>query len=119
MIKKWWLELEDKFKQINLDKFVIMPNHLHGIIQINRPGQTHRSAPTLGRMIQWFKTMTTNEYIRNVKTKDWLAFFNGQLWQRNYWEHIIRDEQSLFNIRQYIEDNPKMWCRDRNNPDNL
>jgi hypothetical protein len=62
-----------------------------------------------------FKTMTTNEYIRGVKTASWPSF-NGRLWQRNYYEHIIRDEESLNGIRQYIVDNPARWAFDRENP---
>ena len=114
MIKKWWLELEDKFKQINLDKFVIMPNHLHGIIQINRPGQTHRSAPTLGRMIQWFKTMTTNEYIKNVKTQFWPKF-SKHVWQPRFHDRVIRNEKEYWAIKRYIMDNPKNWDKDKEN----
>ena len=60
--------------------------------------------------------MTTNEYIRGVKTASWPSF-NGRLWQRNYYEHIIRDEQSLNRIRQYILDNPARWAVDPENPE--
>lgn len=63
-------------------------------------------------VLQWFKTMTTNEYIRGVKTGGWKRF-NGKLWQRNYWEHIIRNEQSYHRIAQYIQDNPRNWETDR------
>jgi hypothetical protein len=59
-------------------------------------------------IVQWFKTMTTNEYLRGVKTSGW-APFQGQLWQRNYYEHVIRDEESLNRIRQYILSNPAQW----------
>ncbi len=94
-----------------------------GIIPHDDPsaGQTHgsapatRSVPTLGEMIQWFKTMTTNEYVRGVKTLNW-APFPGKLWQRNYYEHIIRSEVELNAIRQYILNNPLKWEQDRDNP---
>jgi len=115
-----------------------MPNHIHGIIFINvgahpcvRPipddieiGPTHRSAPTdgdfhvnlpevpLGRMIQWFKTMTTNEYIRRVKSDYWQPF-PKHLWQRNYWEHVMRIERILYAVRRYITQNPQRWEQDR------
>jgi REP element-mobilizing transposase RayT len=65
--------------------------------------------------VQWFKTMTTNEYIRDVKQKDWPPF-HRRLWQRNYYEHIIRDEGSLDRIREYIVSNPARWDLDRENP---
>jgi hypothetical protein len=59
--------------------------------------------------------MTTNEYMRGVKTLGWPAF-RGRLWQRSYYEHIIRHEKSLNRIRQYILDNPAHWDADRENP---
>lgn len=74
-------------------------------------GQTHGSAPTIGTIIQWFKTMTTNEYIRNVKTKQWTAF-DHRLWQRNFYEHIIRNDADLNRICEYIMGNPLNWYED-------
>ncbi len=71
----------------------------------------HVGSP-LPRVLQWFKTMTTNEYIRGVKTLGWQRF-DGKMWQRNYWEHIIRDEQSYKRIAKYIIDNPKNWKGDK------
>ena len=71
----------------------------------------HVGSP-LGSVMQWFKTMSTNEYIRGVKTLDWERF-DGKLWQRNYWEHIIRDERSYNAIRKYIINNPRNWGVDK------
>jgi putative transposase len=99
MINNWWNKLPNKYPNIELDEFVIMPNHLHGIIIVgadprvchetelpfhpdnkmdghilsqDNPWGEHTGSPLpkpvpLSRIIQWFKTMTTNEYIRNVK----------------------------------------------------
>lgn len=104
-----------------------MPNHLHGIVVITdtivgadlRVGPVaegaHAGAP-LPAIIQWFKTMVTNEYIRGVKITSWPSF-DRRLWQRNYYEHIIRDDESLNRIRQYIPDNPRRWPFDRENPE--
>lgn len=119
MIDKWWIKLKNNFPHIELDEYVIMPNHLHGIIFINddqlrkEKGRTHGAAPT-GRMVQWFKTMTTNEYIRRVKNGHWKPF-PGRLWQRDYYEHIIRNEESLEKIREYIVNNPMNWDQDEMN----
>ena len=63
-------------------------------------------------MVQWFKTMTTNEYIRGVKNHNWKRF-NGKLWQRNYWEHIIRNYKSYNIISDYIIHNPIKWEKDK------
>jgi len=68
--------------------------------------------PSLHRVVQWFKTMTTNEYIRGVKTKKWQSF-RGKLWQRNYYEHIIRNKRSYQNISAYILKNPAKWTENR------
>ena len=69
-------------------------------------------------MIQWFKTMTTNEYIRGVKQKGWKSF-DGKFWQRNYYEHVIRNESELERIREYITLNPVKWSEDEYNPMNI
>jgi len=127
-ITRWWLELTRKFTTVETDEFIVMPNHCHGIIVIvdptvgadlrvgppnDRTG-AHAGAP-LPTVVQWFKTMTTNEYIRGVKTLGWPSF-RGQLWQRSYYEHVIRNADSLNRIRQYIIDNPVRWEFDRENP---
>ncbi len=59
--------------------------------------------------------MTTNEYIKNVYENNWLRF-PGRLWQRNYFEHIIRNEDELMKIREYIRNNPLQWDSDKENP---
>jgi putative transposase len=116
-----WFELNRKFAPVETDVFVIMPNHCHGIVLITdgivgadlcvgpEPKRgygadqgTHAGAPLrpgLSTLIQWFKTVTTNEYIRGVKTGAW-APFNRRFWQRNFYEHVIRSEESLNRIRQ-------------------
>ncbi len=66
---------------------------------------------SLHKMIQWFKTMTTNEYIRNERQNGWTPF-DKKLWQRNYYEHIIRDNESSQEIREYIINNPINWKDD-------
>ena len=67
-------------------------------------------------MIGAFKSLTTNAYIRGVREQGW-ARFDGRLWQRNFFERIIRNERQLNALRQYIVDNPTNWARDAENPD--
>ena len=62
--------------------------------------------------MDWFKTMTTNHYIRGVKQYGWLRF-DRKLWQRNYWDNIIRDDRAYYNISEYIKNNPAKWDADR------
>jgi len=110
MIEFWWKKLPEKFLGIELDQFIVMPDHFHGIIFIPdlENGRTRGSAPTISEMVQWFKTMTTNEYIRNVRINFWPKF-DKKLWQRSYYDHIIRNEKSLEEIRKYINENPLDW----------
>lgn len=110
MIEKWWLELSNKYPNVDLDEYVIMPDHFHGIIWINN----YETEINIPKILQWFKAMTTNEYIRNVKEHNWKPF-DKKLWQRNYYEHIIRNEKALNNIRQYIINNPIKLDIDLNN----
>ncbi|MCK5824694.1 MAG: transposase [Ichthyobacteriaceae bacterium] len=135
-ISKWYYELENKFTSIKCHEMIVMPNHFHCIIEItnfeniitsstininfdlnydyeNKILSEHNKSP-LGKIVQWFKTMTTNEYIRGVKTKNWQRF-EKRLWQRNYWEHIIRNERSYLNISNYIKNNPAKWQQDKLN----
>jgi len=133
IIQQHWLEIPKHFKNIELDEYVVMPNHLHGIIVINvgaihespankhaiykraireLPLQEDRRQMLLPKIIGRFK-MNSTKYINILLNQP------GQpLWQRNYYEHIIRDKQSLNRIRHYIKTNPKNWETDRNNPKN-
>lgn len=68
-------------------------------------------------IMDWFKTMTTNDYIRGVKNKKWMRF-EKRFWQLKYWDHIIRDENDYFRILNYIKNNPRKWGEDKfNNPE--
>jgi putative transposase len=113
MIGRWWNELKNKYANIEIGEYVVMPNHCHGIINIVADvGADRCVCPPIYKMVQWFKTMTTNEYIHNVKQNHWEPF-DGKLRQRNYYEQIIRDETSLQRIREYIANNPCQWQRDK------
>ena len=82
-----------------------------------RGGANARARASVPDIVQWFKTMTTNEYIRGVKRLGWTRF-TGKLWQRNYYEHVIRDKDSLNNISHYIAHNAALWDDDDENPEN-
>lgn len=129
MLVRWWNELSNKFPTFEPDASVVMPNHIHCIVVITegddndgqpqrKDGQPHRVAPTLGDIIEWFKTMATNEYIRGVKQLGWKPF-DKRVFQRNYYEHIIRNERELNAIRNYIQNNPAKWAADMDNRNNV
>jgi REP element-mobilizing transposase RayT len=114
MIQKWWQKIPDKFLGSTTDEFIIMPDHIHGIVSIGSTpcGRTvprspdGHMGPSLQNIIAWFKTMSTNEYIRNVKTNGW-QYFDGKLWQRSYYDRFIRNMHEHKRITEYIINNPK------------
>ncbi len=108
IIIKRLLELENKFSDVKIDEYVIMPNHIHFIIK--KTGD-HTGSP-LRDIIGWFKTMTTNDYISGVKSGKFEPF-RGKLWQRNYYDHIIRNYDDYLDIAEYILNNPLKWCEDK------
>jgi putative transposase len=121
MIEVQWLALLKRFPNIELDVYQVMPNHAHGIIVIVEPefGIESRAgtspAPTLGDIVGAFKSITTHEYIQGVGNKNWRQFYK-RLWQRNYYEHVVRDEADLNRIQDYIQSNPANWDEDEENP---
>ena len=120
-----WKGLSKHYQQIELDEFVIMPNHVHGIIVIrdsdnaggSRPRRAGlKPAPTrrhsLSEMIRGFKTFSARR-INQLKNQK-----GRPVWQRNYYEHVIRDEKTLVAVREYIMNNPGKWSEDQENPSN-
>ncbi len=127
IIKEQWQRLPNKFSCIELDEFVMMPNHIHCILWINNVGATlavaqdkragASPAPTLGNIVGAFKSIVSNEYLKWIKQNSLER--PGVLWQRNYYEHIIRNEEELNRIRHYIQENPLKWDDDPENPKNI
>jgi len=124
MVADQWQALGNRFLSIKLYEYIVMPNHFHGIIEIvgaipcgcpETPGTTPRAvarhAPTVGDIVGTFKSLSTNEYISHVKLHNWPPF-SGKLWQRNYYEHIIRNEAAYLKIADYIRTNPQQWLED-------
>jgi putative transposase len=110
MVNLWWKRLPSRFSDVQLDPWIVMPNHFHGIIYLKR----HIGKPictNLSDVMHWFKTMTTNVYIRGVKARQWQAF-DGSLWQRSFHDHIIRNEADLQRIQEYVLYNPSCWQED-------
>ncbi len=163
MVHQIWHEIPQIHNGIDINEFVIMPNHVHGIITVGADSISAQttdsisaqmdcasvqmdsisapkcvspkraemdraeidraemdSAPTtvttttLGTVVQTFKRYSTVEYIKMVK-QNILPPFDKRIWQRNYWEHIIRNENEYQRIAQYIIDNPPKWALDKLN----
>ncbi len=129
-----WEKLPHRFPNFELDVFQVMPNHMHGIVVLNEPvgaglapahlatsyinGATARVAPTktVGDIVGAYKSLAANECLKIFKL-EWAgaspAPTMGKLWQRNYHEHIIKNEQSYQTISNYIINNPANWASDK------
>jgi putative transposase len=129
MLARVWSDIPKRFPLVAIDIYVIMPNHLHGIIVLhdvagepreNTPVGSNAATrvPTLGDVIKAFKSSTTVEYGRGVKMKSWPGF-QQTLWQRNYYDHVVRDDKDLVRIRRYIDENPARWAIDDVNPQRI
>ena len=109
MINRTFNEVIEKYSNVYCSKYVIIPNHFHAIIHIERADM--ESAPTVSKVIQEFKRYSTIEYIKLVK-QNILPAFEKQLWQRSYYDHIIRNQQDYEDAWNYIEGNPTKWHED-------
>jgi putative transposase len=131
MVTDVWHALPNTFPAVNLDMHVVMPNHIHFIIWLNAsiPQQNavireepndltevKNTNPSLPDVMQWFKSLTTAKYRHGVHALDW-PVFPGKLWQRSYYEHVVRSDAALYAIRRYIQNNPQRWHLDRYHPD--
>jgi REP element-mobilizing transposase RayT len=117
-VEQEWLRSTQIRREIQLDPFVVMPNHIHGIVIIGEPidvgahgrAPLHRAPQSLGSFVAGFKSAV-------IKRINELRGTPGAtVWQRNYYERIIRDEEELNRVRQYIADNPARWQQDPENP---
>lgn len=114
IIQQYWRQINKRFSHVDLDAFIVMPNHIHGIIIINDRytgrGEVTSPLASLGNILAWFKYQST-KHINNIRQTPGL-----KLWQRNYYEHIIRSEASYNQIIKYIINNPISWDSERENP---
>ena len=106
MVLAWAKDLPRHFPGVNLDSYAVMPNHVHLVLFFE---DTIAALPTV---IGWFKTMSTNAYIRGVKDGVFPPF-SKRLWQRSYYEHVIRNRNDLTEIRRYVAENPLKWQLDK------
>lgn len=118
LVTTTWHSLPSRWPTIALDEFVVMPNHVHGIIWLNPPvgvGLAPARDPALIDIVRTYKSLVATAYLKWIRANEPLR--SARVWQRNYYERIIRDECELHNIRQYIRNNPARWAADRDNLD--
>ncbi|HLD34327.1 MAG TPA: transposase [Patescibacteria group bacterium] len=139
IIRQCWDDLPNHYHNVDLDVFVVMPNHVHGIVVVDnvsvgdgcgvvgvgfgdgkvgvglKPTPTGITATThgLSEIIRGFKTFSSRRINENLNNTQKFK------WQRSFYDHVIRDDLSLYRIREYIINNPRKWERDRNNQDGL
>ncbi|MFA5701239.1 MAG: transposase [Desulfuromonas sp.] len=116
MVHQCWDDIPYHFPYVTLDQFIVMPNHIHGIIIITHPVGAKNFSPmpkcgtsrTIGSIIRGFKIGVT-KWAKGYTDMD-------KVWQRNYYEHIIRNDDDLRMIREYIQHNPQHWADDELHP---
>ena len=119
IVDETWMWLEKRYNYIHLDDYIIMPNHIHGIIIIENSNVgrgrdlslqnvNYQKIKPLSQIIGAFKTISSKQ-IHNMG-------YNTFLWQRSFYDNIIRNEYALYKIQKYIKNNPKKWDYDRNKP---
>ena len=121
LVHEEWRKTGAMRASIELHEFVVMPNHIHGIIEIvgarctrpsfapdGLPDQTGRvqRAPTVGDVVRGYKSAVTK------RVNQLRSLSNSPVWQRNYHEHIIRDEEAYLKIADYVQTNPQRWAED-------
>jgi putative transposase len=112
-----WLDIATHFPAITIDEFIIMPNHLHGIIEINVGANNHSPDNNTKQTMNNGTTNTVGSIIRSFKfgVVKWMTKNAGisTVWQRNFHDHIIRKDEDLNRIREYIINNPLNWDKDK------
>jgi REP element-mobilizing transposase RayT len=122
VLKQEWGKINNGHHDFDPDQFVVMPNHMHGIVNINRSGvlpyatgdnALRLQSQTIGSLIRRYKSTTTRQ-INNIRSTPCMPVL-----QRNYFEHIIRNDFEMDNIQEYIRNNPVRWAFDKDNPLNI
>jgi putative transposase len=126
IVEQTWHDQQDRFPGISLDAFVVMPNHVHFILWLNPVGAPLAGAqgagragaspaPTLAQVVGSFKSIVAMRWLKWLERN--APGRSGRVWQRNYYERVIRDEDEIGRIREYILHNPLGWEFDGANPD--
>jgi REP element-mobilizing transposase RayT len=105
MAYEQWEALPGRFSGLELDAFIVMPNHVHGVLWLQE------NTVSLTRIVGAFKSLVVHYYAERVKAGEWPPY-PGMVWQRSFYEHVIRGERALEEIREYIVHNAKKWESD-------
>ena len=123
IVKQQWLWLTKQYNYVTLDEWIIMPNHIHGILVIHNGSKYHVGTSRDLSLQQWDMIKPLSEIVGAFKTTSSKLIHRLGIqifqWQRSFYDHIIRNENSLFSIREYIHNNPTKWELDENHPNNI
>jgi REP element-mobilizing transposase RayT len=112
-----WQMIPDRFAAVEIDAFVIMPDHVHGVLFTGANPDLANQRITVGDVIRWFKASVQSAYRHGVEHLDWPAY-DRHLWQRGFHDRIIRSDVELATIQTYIEGNPwRLWARQNDDLD--
>ena len=100
-------EIPEKYPTVSVDKFVIMPDHIHMLLRFDCNSGTGVPSPTLGNVIGWYKYQVTKQVNLQSNNK------SERVFRRSYYDHVIRNQQDYDEIWQYIENNPRKWLIER------
>ena len=101
--RRSWDEIPRRFPSVALDTFVVMPNHLHGIVEVG-------GGDSLAAIVRWYRSSSTRR-INEARSEP-----GTHIWRRGYQEHAVRNQRELLAVREYIQDNPALWEEDENHP---
>ena len=110
IVERCWFDLRAHYPRIELENFVVMPNHVHGIVVLKPPLAASDRIHPLPEIVRGFKTFSS-------RAANAIRRRTEPLWQRGFHDRIVRDESELARIREYIDNNPAVWRLDRENPD--
>ncbi|MBI4296163.1 MAG: transposase [Chloroflexi bacterium] len=119
IVQAEWQSLPERFPNIATDAFVVMPNHVHAIVTLRaRPTIAGtRPALTLGAVVGAYKSLCVNRWLRHIRQI--ASNTTGAIWQRSYYERIVRNEEELNLVMEYILLNPLKWSFDIDNPNRI
>lgn len=106
MAERWIIAIPEKYPTVSVDQYVVMPNHIHMLLQIKRDDGTGNPSPTLGNVVGWYKYQVTKQ-INERQGTEGIRFF-----QRSFHDHVIRGEKDYQKIWNYIQGNPLKWSED-------
>ena len=105
--EKYIAQISEKYPLVTVDKYVIMPDHIHLLLRFNWDLGTGNPSPTLGNVIGWYKYQVTKQINLQTKTE------SAKIFQRSYYDHVIRNQEDYNMAAKYIEENPLRWKQDK------